>query len=307
MPKSERQLKVYIQKKIPARTLLAILNFVKREEPALWGLVRGRGYEHRCTLAALYKDMTGIGYCKLASEIATWLNVPSTTLQHNTEVIRRILGKWGEERIVLGTLQDWQQASRNMKWKKEIKGSCLWMDSVDFRLKGKRSVSRKDPSWSYKCNSPGQRYMFLLDAKTRVRKLWGGYYPKTHDGSFMKLERRWCERNLHKAVILGDQHFQWAKTHYTDVTFHTPIKKPSNPKGTPKERRKVLTPTQEEYNKIVRAARARVELPFSEFKTNFKALNQPWLSSEEQMDCLVYFAAGLHNEELGRRRQVLRR
>lgn len=56
------------------------------------------------------------------------------------------------------------------------------MDSADFRLKGKSCTSVKDPSWSYKENSPAQRFLIGADVNTRIRVLDGGYSPKLYDG-----------------------------------------------------------------------------------------------------------------------------
>jgi len=60
------------------------------------------------------------------------------------------------------------------------------MDSSDFKMKGKRSTSTKDPFWSYKENGPARRFMMVTDGRGSVKRIWGPYSPKTYDGDFLK-------------------------------------------------------------------------------------------------------------------------
>ncbi len=76
-----------------------------------------------------------------------------------------------------------------------------------------------------------------------------------------------------------------------------PYKRPSNPKGTPRSRKKRLTPGQQAHNADVRALRARVEMPFGALKTNFKCLSRPWFGAVELLDNVVEFASGLYSHE----------
>jgi hypothetical protein len=80
----------------------------------------------------------------------------------------------------------WYRVNHN-QFPNALKDVNLWMDSSDFRLIGKKSVSTSDSSWSQKCNSPGQRYQFIMDGKSRIRKIWGGMSPKVDDGNHLRL------------------------------------------------------------------------------------------------------------------------
>lgn len=133
---------------------------------------------------------------------------------------------------MLGAKQEWEEAASGVRLGKQIKGVCLWMDSTDLCLIGKSSTSRKEHTWSYKCNSPGRRYMMLCDGKGIVRKLWGGDSPKVYDGHFVEERTRWFEKKLKGTTVVADQHFEWAKKNLKHVCFHTPI---SAPKGRPKK------------------------------------------------------------------------
>src|SRR5690348_7316777 len=72
-------------------------------------------------------------------------------------------------------------SSREQSWAP----ACGW--TALMHLEGHSTVSCKDPSWSYKCNSPGVCYMALQDAHSKFQALGGGYLPKIHNGDFLKI------------------------------------------------------------------------------------------------------------------------
>lgn len=92
-----------------------------------------------------------------------------------------------------------------------VADTTLWMDSSDFPLTGRASTSRKHTSFSYKLNGPGQRYMVILDGSGAVKRLWGGYSPKQHDGSFLKEHKNEITDNFSGGVIIADNHFSTGK------------------------------------------------------------------------------------------------
>ena len=107
----------------------------------------------------------------------------------------------------------------------------IWLDSSDFRVAkkaGKRGL--KSDKWSFKLNSPGRRFMFACDGKVKVRRLWGGYSPKVHDGTFLELMHESIEQELHSAHVIGDQHFAKGRRLFDEILFYTPFKQPSTPK-----------------------------------------------------------------------------
>jgi len=83
--------------------------------------------------------------------------------------MRQTLSEWGRSQVILGTLDDWIQSVKLKKFNKQVKETNLWIDSTNFKLKGKRSTSRTKGDWSFKCNAPGRRYMFISDG-IKVRK-----------------------------------------------------------------------------------------------------------------------------------------
>ena len=175
------------------------------------------------------------------------------------------------------------------------------MDSTDFRLEGKRSVSRKDPSWSYKCNSPGRRYQVLSDAQRRIRKVWGGYSPKVYDGTFLEMWKEWIETNLRGGVVVADNHYEYGRYSIQDPKFYVAK---SNPRGRKRKRQdsgqnlQVLTKEQQQMNAAIKKARSRVEAPFGTIKLMWKNLNKPFGEDPEQLDCLVFIAFAVHNLQI---------
>jgi ribosomal protein L32 len=181
----------------------------------------------------------------------------------------------------------------------------LWADSEDLPLTGKRHISKKDPIWSYKTNSPGRRYILFADGRGRIRILWGGYTLKLFDGNFLEIQKGWQEKKFKGAGVIADHHFDWGKQNLKKVKFVVPFKKEAKRKR--RGRRQEEKPKQaqltskgiEEWNKKVHHVCARVENRFGVMYQNFQALTKPWPESENQLDHLVFIAAGVINSSLG--------
>ena len=159
------------------------------------------------------------------------------------------------------------------------------MDSVDFSLEGKRSISKRGPKWSFKKNSPDQRFMFLRDGKGKVIKKWSGYSPKLYDGNWLQANKEWLESELEGGVIVADNHFMWGKKNLKKVRFHS---------NSPEQRccqeddndfiENIQSSKKQSYNRAVRNARARIENLFGQMTTLFQSLAKPWGSKEEQQN-----------------------
>jgi hypothetical protein len=196
--------------------------------------------------------------------------------------------------VELGDLKQWMTCTRHVVIPNVLEGTYLWVDSVDFPRQKAHGLTPRSPEWSYKENHPALRYMCLCDGRGVMRNVWGGYSPKIHDGQSFKINRHWVQANLGGATIIGDQHFSGLDKAFTDIHFHTPIRKPPKPKKKSKMKAvRVLTLEQVNYNKAVRKIRSRVERPFAWIKTRFKSLRVPW--AEEEEDKCVRFAIGCYN------------
>lgn len=284
-----------VKRRVPATILQEIINFASAANAPLWGQIKGRGFIRRYVLLALYKDAFNMGYIRLYNSVAAWLKSSSKTLRHNIRCLRLIFKDWAATRVRLGSKEEWDHLAANLKLKGAVMGTNLWMDSFDVRLEGRSTVSRKDPSWSYKCNSPGVRYMALQDAHGKFRALWGGYSPKIHDGDFLKIYASQLSASVPGAVVVADCHFEWGKSNINGVKFITPF---PQPRGRPRADAvglARLTAAQVRHNSKVHAARARVEGGFGRIEAIFDALRNPWAEGEEQLNALVWTAVGIAN------------
>ena len=96
----------------------------------------------------------------------------------------------------MGKLSRWNRSACDLNLQGAIAGGCLWMDSFNVCLAGKHSASCKEPSWSYKANSPAQRFMALSDARGHFCMFWGGYSSKVYNGEFLKMQRQFIKEEL---------------------------------------------------------------------------------------------------------------
>ncbi len=294
------ELKAAVGRRIRPLTLQSLINFVKKQNPALWGQGRTDTFVHDTILLALYKDLYNKGYHGLFDSVKLWYPTSHKSLGHNTKVLRKIFAKWARQQIVLGTLREWQETAKPERFKGEHKLVYLWLDTSNFRLDGKASASRKNSNWSYKTNSPAQRYAFLSDAAGKLRKVWGGYSPKVYDGYMVEVNQEWFETALAGATVIADSHFEWGTHNLEEVTFKTPI---SKPKGRRKKDPqggfipKTLTAEQQAYNKHFHTVCSRIENPFGRMQSKFDVLKVPFREGKQQLDCVVWLAAALINAD----------
>ena len=178
MPKTRQQIKRAVERKLTSTTCASIMHFLKGKSPKLWGEERPRGFKKTCYYIALYKELYGKSIRQVRSTIKGWWPHQRKTLTHNQQVIQRLMGKWGRKQVQCGTSQEWNRAVQHWDMPKVLKGTNLWMDSVDLQMKGKSVMKKKNRKWSYKLDAPGRWYLFIFDGKGRVKKWWGGYSPQ---------------------------------------------------------------------------------------------------------------------------------
>ena len=281
-----------------------LIIFIQAQNPILWGEQQPRNFVSNMVTLVLYKDAFKIGYQKLVKRVKLSYKITHKSLQHNAEVLRLLMKEWSKKHITLGSESDWNQAVHNCGFKGEIKNANLWMDSTDIPLEGRKSISRKDIRWSYKLNSPGRRYMIIRDGKGKVRKIWGGYSPKVHDGTWLEMMKDSLEENLSGGVVLADNHFSVGRKLFQKIKFLTNFAEKSGSKKRKREEEEdgegitTLAKQQKVFNKIHRKARARIETPFGYIKSKIESLSKPWSESSEQLDCLVWTAIGIFNRSI---------
>ena len=295
-------IKKRVEQRITIQLLKEMIIHVKSNDPNMWGELKPRTFVADMVILTLYHDLTGTNYIKIEKEIDFGYIISHNSLAHNAAVIRLTLQSWANQYVTLGDISDWTAAARQINFKDPIGKVHLWIDSTDLRLIGKSSVSRKDQSWSYKCNSPGQRYMAISDAKGKIRYLNGGYSPKVYDGDWLKINKNWVATKLHGARIIADNHFEVGRNLSPEavtflVNYHETVGPQLNAAGGVGQSgpRVHLTKDQVRFNKIHETARARVESPFARLKNKFVALHKPWSESPLQQDYLVNIGCAVIN------------
>lgn len=231
----------------------AMIAYVELKEPVLWGLVKPRDFVRRQVYIAQYKYAYAVGYDKLTRMIHSWNKLPEKSVTHNAQQILRCLKKWGKSKVQLGTKTSWFGISKQYKMPKQINDAHLLMDSTDFRLSGKCSTSRKDVNWSYKENSPAQRFTLLHTMDGKIVQCWGGYSPKVYDSDFVIIQKNFFDSTLKGAVVIADCHYASAGKQLEHCKFLIPFEKPKNSKKA-KETGvglKKLTKKQQSWNKAV--------------------------------------------------------
>ena len=211
---NRRAIEIKVHPKVPQNTVHSLVEFIAHRQPTMWG------QESPSTTHAhiqdmiylwLYKDIEGIGYQNLAKIIRFPYKITHKSLRHNIQLIRALAALWALEYIHVGMPEEWNQAASQCHLNVQLRDTNLWMDSTDFPISGKCSMSKKNPYFSYKLKGPGQRFMAVFDGKGKIRKLWGGYSPKQHDGMFLKEHKQELSHDFEGGVIVADNHFSCGK------------------------------------------------------------------------------------------------
>ena len=169
------------------------------------------------------------------------------------------------------------------------------MDSTEFRLTGKNSMSCKDPYWSRKVNGPGRKWLLLHDAQGREVFCFGPTSPKVYDSHLFARHMETVEHALPGAVIIADNHFRKASLLTDKLTVVTNISAAGRPRTVNgKKVKRTLTAQQQRHNSDVSFIRGRVEAPYGHWQNTFRALGKPFGDDPDQLDCLVRFAAVVH-------------
>lgn len=292
MSRTKESVKDEVEKTLKKTYFDKVYRFVSSKNPSLWGIEQPRDFLKCALYLLLFKEIHAIGYNQLLHSVRDWHNCSEDSFKHNLQTLRTLLGEWGKEQIILGTKSDWDRNAKRIPMGRRVKGINLWIDSSDFRLKGRRSVSRKDPSWSYKCNSPAHRFMLISDGHMKPRLLRGGYSPKVYDSEWVRINKEFLDSNLHGGVLVGDSHFRAGREYLNNVTIEAPVTAAGRPR---RGQTSVghLTKDVQNYNKQVRKVRHRIESPFGLARLKFKTLALPWMEHEDQLESLVFFAVGL--------------
>ncbi len=79
--------KTEVHHKVKSATVSAMIKNAQLVNPHLWSVNKHRFFLRYTIFIQLYKDITGIGYTRLLSQIHGWYKVNVKSLQHNIKVI----------------------------------------------------------------------------------------------------------------------------------------------------------------------------------------------------------------------------
>ena len=293
------QLKRVIDRAFGEDLMKEIHEYCFPKEMNLWGTLKDSHYEKKNLYLCVYKDHIHIGFMSLWERIKAWYGNSHKSLAHNVQCFRKVLGEWGKNQIIHGNLADWKRISKGVKKVKALSKVNLWMDSTDYALKGKSRNLKKDPYWSFKCNSMGRRYQAIFDAAGTCRGLWGGYSPKIIDSTWIEVNKHTLSRDYSGSTIIADGHYHASRNLVDGIKFHAPVPKTVKKQTNNNDDNAVLTKEQQTLNKQIRNLRSRVETPFGIIQNKFAALSKTFMDDANQLDNLVYFAFGFYNRFKG--------
>jgi hypothetical protein len=290
------QLKREIREHLPLKVLSAMKESLVYKPKELWASHRCNNFEEVVLYATLLKDIKGWSYDKICKHIAETQHFVKKTLAHNCHVVRKKLRDWSKTVLVAPSSGILKRRAKRVNRPKPCEDVTLWMDSTDCRASKKNSMSRKDPWWSYKCNSPGTRWNVMFDGKSRAAFVSGPHAPSLYDGDLAISEMQNIEALFEGETIIADNHYAKCKNFFKKVTFITPFTAAGRPKVV--ERKKVpfqLPPEKVAHNSVVAGVRGKVEGPFGWMKTKFSSLEKPFYEGTDQHDCLFRYALACHH------------
>ncbi len=96
-----------VHRLITKRICKAMLDYLERKNPTLWGEDKPRFFTKRCFILAKYHDIKRIGYNKLLNKVhMLGFKINHKSLKYNTKTIRRVLAEWGREQVRFGDKSD---------------------------------------------------------------------------------------------------------------------------------------------------------------------------------------------------------
>jgi hypothetical protein len=290
------QLKAEIREHLPLKVISRMKKHLKFKPKELWASERCNKFTELVLYATLLKDLKGWSYEKICSHVKETQHFVKKTLAHNCQVVRKKLRDWSKTVLVTPSTAILKRRAKRINRPKPCEDVTIWMDSTECRTSGKNSMSRKDPWWSYKCNSPGTKWNVAFDGKSQAIFVSGPYPPSLYDGDLAIAEKHDIETLFDGETIIADNHYAKSKNFFEKVTFITPYTAAGRPKVVDGKKVKFqLPPEKVAHNAVVAGVRGKVEGPFGWMKTKFVNLEKPFYEGTEQHDCLFRYALACHH------------
>ena len=91
---SRKDIRTILRRLIGQEIVTSLAHFASIKEVKLWGEDRPSDFELIAVELALFKDLTAVGYCRLAQNVRRWLKTTPKSLLHNQRVLCRIFKQW---------------------------------------------------------------------------------------------------------------------------------------------------------------------------------------------------------------------
>jgi hypothetical protein len=292
---SYKQLKQEIVDVLGVIVLKQVLKFVQFSNGAICGSLQPPKASSAITLVTLYKDIHGIGYDALRKHIHPFWDLSNEAIQRNIKYVRTELRRWANQIIEPEDTKDLTRLATQTNRPSPCENVILWVDSSDFRIKGKRSLHKKKKDYAKRLKSPGRRWLTICNVRGQTQWISSSHSPTCYDGDLMIRYAMDIEKLFPDTTIIGDNYFRKASSFFKRITLITPKSRA----GRRKKVNGVLVPRElssedENINKVISLVRGKVESPDSWVKQKFSALAKPFYEDEDQHDCLVRFALACH-------------
>lgn len=290
-------LRARVEKELGTAFVARLLREVDTSEASLNALSPEMNFTNHAVLICIYKDLTNLAYDKLFKKVKDWHRIAKSTLEVNTQKVRRCLREWARRVLVADNTATLNKSARRHKRPAPCIGVNLWIDSSDFAETETTGLSRKDPRFSHKTMSEARRWLTICDGKDRIQFIGGPHYPKHYDGDLLIHYAGEIDDLFPEGKAVADFAFRKAEPFLKKVSLVTPTSEAGRPAKDPitgRKRKRELSEEEKLDNKNIRAVRATVEHPYGWFTTKFLALKEKFREGEDQHDCLVRFASACH-------------
>jgi hypothetical protein len=290
-----KQLRQAVVDVLNETVLMKIIKSVKFPAETIWGSSQPRKASTAIILITIYKDIQGIGYNSLKKEIEPYWQMSNEAIQRNIKLVRKELRNWANTIIIPEDVNRLSRLAIRANRPIPCENVSLWVDSTDFRIKGKRSLHKEKSKYAKKLKSPGRRWLTICNVRGQTQWISPPHLPTAYDSHILSRYSTSIESSFPRTTMIGDNHFRMAASAFITITLITPVSRA----GRRKKVDGVMVPRQlsqedEKINEVISLVRGKIEAPYGWVKQRFSALSQPFYEDEEQHDCLVRFAFACH-------------
>ena len=76
-------------------------------------------------------------YQRMGKEIKSTMNCSEKVLKHNQKAMRDIFDDWADERIIVGSISEWNRKANSLHRTKDLKTANLFMDALELKMSGR--------------------------------------------------------------------------------------------------------------------------------------------------------------------------